>query len=107
MNAVRSARVGDMAGIYLREIAKVPLLAPHQEIWLSVQQKAASRIEAVRPQLGEQEGHPLTASETLDAILNALCQAWSSVSQSSRAKPQPGSPPAVQADLAGEALHSF
>jgi RNA polymerase primary sigma factor len=60
----------------LREIAKVPLLAPHQEVWLSIQQEAAARIEALYAELSEREGRPPTAEEGLDEVLNSLRQAW-------------------------------
>ena len=46
----------NILGIYLREIGKVPLLAPHQEVWLSIQQEANSCIEAFYAELSEQEG---------------------------------------------------
>jgi RNA polymerase sigma factor (sigma-70 family) len=66
----------------LREIAKVPLLAPHQEVWLSIQQEAASRIEALYAELSEREGRPPTAQEGLDEVLNSLRQAWLTVLRS-------------------------
>jgi len=84
MNTTRSALTDDTVGMYLREIAKVPLLAPYQEVWLSIQQETVLRIEALRDRLHEQEGRPPTANETLDAVLNSLRAGWSEVSQSCR-----------------------
>jgi RNA polymerase primary sigma factor len=71
----------DVVGIYLREISRISLLEPHQEIWLSTQQDAASRIKALYARLGEREGRPPTANEVLDAVLNSLRQAWSALAQ--------------------------
>jgi len=68
--------------MYLREIAHVPLLAPYQEVWLSIQQEAVPRIKALRDRLHEQEGRPPTANETLDAVLNSLRVRWSGVFRS-------------------------
>ena len=81
MNTARNTPIDDTVRMYLREIGKVPLLAPHQEIWLSIQRQAALRTEALRAQLNEQEGRPLTANETLDTALNLLRQAWSATSR--------------------------
>ncbi|MDY7077406.1 MAG: sigma-70 family RNA polymerase sigma factor [Chloroflexota bacterium] len=69
----------DAVGMYLREIAQVPLLAPYQEVWLSIQQEAVPRIKTLRDQLHEQAGRPPTANETLDAVLNSLRVRWSEV----------------------------
>jgi hypothetical protein len=71
----------DVVGIYLREIGRVPLLEPHQEIWLSIQQEAVSRIKTLYAGLSEQEGRRPMANEVLDAVLNSLRQAWSALTQ--------------------------
>jgi len=68
-----------MVGIYLREIAKAPLLAPYQEIWLSIQREAVSHLEALRVRLNERKGRTPTANETLDSVLHSLRQVWSVV----------------------------
>jgi RNA polymerase primary sigma factor len=60
----------------------VPLLVPHQEVWLSIQQEAAPRIEALYAELSEQEGRPPTAEEGLDGVLNSLRQVWQAVLRS-------------------------
>jgi hypothetical protein len=82
MNATRNVPTDDNVGMYLREIAKAPLLAPYQEVWLSIQQEAVPRIKALRDQLHEQAGRPPTANETLDAVLNSLRVGWSEVLRS-------------------------
>lgn len=84
MNATRNVSTDDSVGMYLREIAKVPLLAPYQEVWLSIQQEAVPRIKALRDQLHEQAGRPPTANATLDAVLNSLRLGWSGVLQGCR-----------------------
>jgi RNA polymerase sigma factor (sigma-70 family) len=81
MNASSEVPIDDMAGIYLREIAQVPLLTPYQEVWLSIQQEAATHIKDLHAQLSEHKGQPPTASETLDAVVNSLRQAWSIIFQ--------------------------
>jgi len=84
MNTTKNIPIDNMVGIYLREIGEVPLLSPYQEIWLSIQQEAASHIEALRSQLKEQKGRPPTGGEALDALLDSLCQTWAAVHQNCR-----------------------
>ena len=79
MNTNRNTPTDDLVKMYLRELAKVPLLAPYQEIWLSIQQEAASRIEAWQIQLEDRKRQSPTASRILDAVLRSLCQVWSAV----------------------------
>jgi RNA polymerase primary sigma factor len=83
MGARRDVQSNDILGIYLREIGRVPLLASHQEVWLSIQQEAASRIEVLYTELSEREGRPPTAEEGLDGVLNSLHQVWMAVLRSS------------------------
>jgi RNA polymerase sigma factor (sigma-70 family) len=71
----------DVVGIYLREIGSIPLLDPHQEIWLSIQQEAAPRIKALYARLSEQESRPPMVDEALDAVLDSLRQAWLALAQ--------------------------
>ena len=75
----------DTVGMYLREIAKVPLLAPYEEVWLSTQQAAASRIDALRAQVNGEQDQASAASKILDAVLNSLRQTWAAVTQSCEA----------------------
>jgi RNA polymerase primary sigma factor len=56
-----------MVGMYLREIGQVPLLAPYEEAWLSVQQEAGPRIENLPP---------------VDALLDSLLHTWTAVRRS-------------------------
>jgi len=73
--------VDDTVGMYLREIAKVPLLAPYEEVWLSTQQAAASRIDTLRAQVDGEQDQASAASKILDTVLNSLRQAWAAVTQ--------------------------
>jgi len=77
MAASRNVASEDILGIYLHEISKVPLLDPHEEVWLSLQQEAAPRIEALYTELNERKGRPPMAEEALGAVLSTLHQAWS------------------------------
>jgi RNA polymerase primary sigma factor len=79
MRATRDVSSDNLLGIYLREIAREPLLTPHQEIWLSIQQEAAPRIEALYAELTEREDRPPTAEEGLYRVLNSLRQVWLTV----------------------------
>jgi RNA polymerase primary sigma factor len=72
----------DFVNMYLREIAKIPLLSAHQEIWLSVQQQAVPYVLAIRAQLDEQGIQYHTADRIVGAVMNTLCQTWSEVSES-------------------------
>jgi hypothetical protein len=73
--------MADSVSMYLREIARIPLLSAHQEMWLSVQQKAVSRVAALQAQLDEQEAQPKTAHRLMGAMASALCRAWCEVSR--------------------------
>ena len=69
----------DPVRMYLREIGRVPLLEPHQEIWLATQREAAVYLENLQARQNEQSGRELTAEETLVALLGSLRESWSGV----------------------------
>ena len=69
----------DPVRMYLREIGQVPLLEPHQEIWLSTQREAATYLESVQVRLSEQSGQIPTGEETLTTLLDSLREFWSGV----------------------------
>jgi len=79
----------DPVRMYLREIGRVPLLEPHQEIWLSTQQEARAYLEDLRDRLMESEGDRPTAVETLSAILAPLRKSWREVRAGSQADAVP------------------
>jgi len=69
----------DPVRMYLREIGRVPLLEPHQEVWLATQREAAAYLKSVRGRLGKQHGHVPTGEEILITLLDSLREAWSGV----------------------------
>jgi RNA polymerase primary sigma factor len=69
----------DIVGTYLREIARVPLLAPHQEIWLAIQREAPSCIRALQDKPSGHRSQLTTASETLNVVVRELHRAWEAV----------------------------
>jgi len=71
----------DGVNMYLREIAKTPLLGAHQEIWLSVQQQAVPYVLTLQAQLDEQGVQHHVADRIVEAVINALYQTWSAVSE--------------------------
>jgi RNA polymerase primary sigma factor len=71
--------IDDPVRIYLREIGQVPLLEPHQEVWLSTQQEATIYLNDLQAHLNEQTGQTPTGQETLTVLLDSLREAWSAV----------------------------
>jgi len=76
--------VNDPVRIYLHEIGRVPLLKPHQEIWLSTQQEAAVYLKDLQARLSEQSGQTPTGQKTLTALFDSLRKAWSAVLKNCR-----------------------
>jgi len=74
----------DPVRMYLREIGRVPLLEPHQEIWLSTQQEASTYLRNLQSRLGDQETGEPSGQESLIAVSDSLRKAWSAVLKSSR-----------------------
>ena len=80
--ALEEATVGvtdDPVRMYLREIGQVPLLKPHQEIWLATQREANAYFQDLQSRLSEQEGHDLKAADALAALLGSLRETWANV----------------------------
>jgi RNA polymerase primary sigma factor len=84
MEVKKKIPADDIVGTYLREISQVPLLAPHQEIWLAIQRAAHSRIRALQGQPGEQGSRSAAASESLSVVLRELHEAWAAVCKGCR-----------------------
>ncbi|HET90461.1 MAG TPA: RNA polymerase sigma factor RpoD/SigA [Chloroflexi bacterium] len=74
----------DPVRMYLREIGRVPLLKPHQEIWLSTQREAISYLQILQARLFGKSETPPTTAETLIAVANTLRDVWSSVNKNCR-----------------------
>ncbi len=68
----------DPVRMYLLEIGQVPLLEHHEEVWLSSQRVAGTYLEELRAGLAEGDGE-VTGQQVLDALLDELGEAWSSV----------------------------
>jgi RNA polymerase primary sigma factor len=69
--------IDDPVRIYLREIGRVPLLEPHQEVWLSTQREAAIHLQDLKGRLNEQNERVPTEQEILTGLLVSLRQEWS------------------------------
>jgi len=96
----------DPVRMYLREIGRVPLLEPRQEIWLSTQREAVTCLEDIQARLGEQSGRLPTGQETLTALLDSLCGEWSAVLENCRRLHLPSPDLAALADEAQAIYHT-
>ena len=83
-DTVKAAPIGainDPVRMYLREIGRVPLLKQHEEVWLSTQQDAVTRLHDIQAHLNEQDEHSPTERERLIALTDSLRETWSVVSE--------------------------
>jgi len=106
-DAARAAQLGttnDPVRMYLREIGRVPLLEPHQEIWLSTQQEAVVYLKDLKTRLSEQKKKPPTEQESLAAVLDSLHKAWSAILKSAKLLDMPPPDLAALIDEA-QAIH--
>jgi RNA polymerase primary sigma factor len=90
----------DPVRMYLREIGRVPLLEPHQEIWLSVQREAPIHFKELQTRLSEESGRAPTGTETVVALLDSLREAWSGILRNSRRLDLPAPDLAILAEEA-------
>ena len=95
-DAVSLGITDDPVRMYLREIGRVPLLEPHQEIWLSTQQEAAVHLKGLQTRLSGRNKQPPTEQEVLVALLDSFSGAWSAVTENcARLKLSPPDPVAL------------
>ena len=95
-DAVSLGITDDPVRMYLREIGRVPLLEPHQEIWLSTQQEAAVHLKGLRTRLSSRNKQSPTEQEILVALLDSFNGAWSAVIENcARLKLPPPDPVAL------------
>jgi RNA polymerase primary sigma factor len=81
------AATDDPVRMYLREIGQVPLLEPHQEIWLATQREASVYLKDLQARLSAQSSRASgegLETEILMALLSSLREAWSAVRQCCR-----------------------
>ena len=90
----------DPVRMYLREIGRVPLLEPHQEVWLAIRQEAAAHLRSVQARLPGADGGPASPEQVWGALVESLARAWSSVVRLCK---QAHVPPPDLAALADEA----
>jgi RNA polymerase primary sigma factor len=74
----------DPVRMYLREIGRVPLLEPYEEIWLATQQEAAAHFQAVRTRLREASKKRPSKQDLLAALIDSFRDTWSSAIKSSK-----------------------
>lgn len=71
----------DPVRMYLREIGRVPLLEPHQEIWLATKREASVYLSNLRSHLSKSNGREATDVEVVAALYEALGKAWEAVKE--------------------------
>ena len=94
----------DPVRMYLREIGRVPLLEPHQEVWLSTQREAAAHLTSVQGRLTDRTGQVPNAQETLVTLIDSLRESWAGVVRGCRTQDFPTPDLTALVDEA-EALH--
>ena len=66
----------DPVRMYLREIGRVPLLSPEEEMWLAMQVAAGGYVEDLREKLSQKLKHPPTGMELVGEIFKLFTQHW-------------------------------
>jgi len=90
----------DPVRMYLREIGRVPLLEPHEEMWLSTQREAAVYLETLRARVSAEVEVVAPDSYALVQVVESLRVAWTDAGV--QCKPLGVGPPSLGA-LAEEA----
>jgi len=66
----------DPVRMYLREIGRVPLLSPEEEMWLAMQVAAGGYVADLREKLSQNLKHPPTGMELVGEIFKLFTQHW-------------------------------
>ncbi len=66
----------DPVRMYLREIGRVPLLSPEEEMWLAMQVAAGGYVADLREKLSQKLKHPPTGMELVGEIFKLFTQHW-------------------------------
>ena len=66
----------DPVRMYLREIGRVPLLSPEEEMWLAMQVAAGGYVEDLREKLSQKLKHPPTGMELVGEIFKLFTRHW-------------------------------
>jgi len=74
----------DTIRLYLREIGRVPLLEPEEEVWLALKIGASKYLENLRQQLSERLGRAPTGAEVMGQVFDSLVKNWEEVQKACR-----------------------
>ncbi|HHH42330.1 MAG TPA: RNA polymerase sigma factor RpoD [Chloroflexi bacterium] len=73
--------VEDPVRMYLREIGRVALLEPHQEMWLCTVREAAALLNATRSQLHARLGREPTRVQMWEQLVRGIQELWREAQQ--------------------------
>jgi len=76
LRAATSSTTDDPVRMYLREIGRVDLLEPHQEVWLSTIREAATTLITIRTTLETRLGRPPTSIEVWEHLIRESQTLW-------------------------------
>jgi RNA polymerase primary sigma factor len=69
----------DPVRMYLREIGRVPLLSPEEEMWLAMKVAAQGYLENLRNKLGQALERPPTDMEVMGEVFRLFDQHWTNL----------------------------
>jgi len=78
--------VDDPVRMYLREIGRVKLLEPHEEMWLSTVREAAALLADLYSEMGDDSGHPPRSLEIWNVLLDGIQGHWRTVQRICKAR---------------------
>lgn len=71
--------INDPVRMYLREIGRVPLLSPEEEMWLAMKVAAKGYLDNLRSKLEQTLGHPPSDMEVMCEVFSSFTQQWESL----------------------------